>query len=97
MTPRLRSDVPNNQSAIGNVRFMLTSIISRNDSKALFHRHAGGRDSGGNVRRRWPWAWLYPNQGGLVRDWIRPGEAFLDEFDFRRCHLFVHFPLHFAA
>jgi hypothetical protein len=67
-----------------------------NDSEALFHRHAGGRDSGGNVRRRRPWAWLYPNQGGLVRDWITPGEALLDEFDFRRCHLFVHFPLHFA-
>src|SRR5690349_21527740 len=36
MTPRLRSDVPNNQSAIGNVRFMLTSIISRNDSRHYF-------------------------------------------------------------
>jgi hypothetical protein len=71
-------------------------LSAGNDSKALFHRHAGERDSGGNVRRRRPWAWLYLNQGGLVRDWIKPGEAFLDEFDFRRDHLFVHFPLPFA-
>jgi hypothetical protein len=36
------------------------------------------------------------NRSCLVRDWITPGEALLDEFDFRRCHLFVHFPLPFA-
>jgi hypothetical protein len=29
--------------------------------------------------------------GGLVRDWSKPGEALLDEFDLRRCHLLVHF------
>jgi hypothetical protein len=29
--------------------------------------------------------------------WSKPGEALLEEFDFRRCHLFVHFLLLFAA
>src|SRR5262245_49017243 len=32
-------------------------------------------------------------QDGLVRDWSKSREALLDEFDFRRCHLFVHFLL----
>src|SRR5215469_12226940 len=57
---------------------------------SLFHRHAGERESGGNVRRR-QWACLNFNQGDFVRDWSKPCEALLDEFDFRRCHLFVHF------
>jgi Histidine kinase-, DNA gyrase B-, and HSP90-like ATPase len=63
---------------------------------ALFHRHAGERESGGNVRRR-QWACLYFNQGCLPRDWSKPGEALLEEFNFRRCHLFVRFLLLFGA
>ncbi len=62
---------------------------------ALFHRHAGERESGGNVRR-WTRAWLYPDQDGLIRDWSKPGEALLYDFDFRRCHLLGHFLLLFA-
>jgi len=62
----------------------------------LFHRHAGERESGGNVRRR-QWACLYFNQGGLPRDWSKPGEALLEEFDFRRCHLFVHYSYPFRG
>jgi hypothetical protein len=58
--------------------------------RLLFHRHAGERDSGGNVRRR-TWACVDANENGLVRDWSKPGEALLEEFGFRRCHLFVHF------
>jgi len=63
---------------------------------ALFHRHAGERESGGNIRRR-QWACLYFNQGGLPRDWSKPGEALLEEFDFRRCHLFVHYSYPFRG
>jgi hypothetical protein len=63
---------------------------------ALFHRHAGERDSGGNFRR-WTRAWLYPNQGGFLRDWSKSREALPEKFDFRRCHLFVHFLLLFAV
>jgi|SoiMethySBSTD1v2_1073268.scaffolds.fasta_scaffold1607126_2 hypothetical protein len=63
---------------------------------ALFHRQAGERESGGNVRRR-QWACLYFNQGCLPRDWSKPSEALLEEFNFRRCHLFVHFLLLFGA
>jgi hypothetical protein len=63
---------------------------------ALFHRHAGERERGRNVRRG-TWAWLYLNKGSLSRDWSKPGEALLEEFDFRRCHLFVHFLLLFAS
>jgi|SRR6516162_8570740 len=55
---------------------------------SLFHRHAGERENGGNVRRR-QWACL--NFNDFVRDWSKPCEALLDEFDFRPCHLFVHF------
>jgi len=50
-------------------------------SIALFHRHAGERESGRNVRRR-QWACLNFNQGDLVRDWSKPREVLLDEFDF---------------
>ena len=48
------------------------------------------RDSGGNVWRR-QWACLYRSQAGPDRDWSRPGEALLEDFDFHWCHLFVHF------
>jgi hypothetical protein len=51
-------------SAIGPKR---TSLVATHMSAfggkadiALFHRHAGERESGGNVRR-WARAWLYPN------------------------------------
>jgi len=53
-------------------------------SITLFHCHAGERDSGGNVWWR-QWACLYFNQGDLVRNWSKPSEALLDDFDFRRC------------
>src|SRR5262249_17981942 len=61
-------------------------------SIALFHCHAGECESGGKVLRR---QWACPNfgQGDLVRDWSKPSEALLGERDFRRCHLFIHFPL----
>src|SRR5215813_11111708 len=70
------------------------TALARSDtleaSIALLHRHAGERESGGNVRRM-QWACLYFNQGDLVRDWSKPSDALLDEFDFRWCHWFVHF------
>src|SRR5262245_60530315 len=61
----------------------------------LFHRHASRRDSGGNVRWRWPWARLDANQGGLLRD--LPGEALRYTSDLCGGHLFVHFLFLFAA
>src|SRR5262249_40936005 len=56
----------------------------------LFHRHAGERESGRNVRRR-QWACLNFNQGDLVRDWSKPREVLLDEFDFPPVSFVFHF------
>src|SRR5262249_19722108 len=49
-------------------------ILAIEASIALFHRHAGERESGRNVRRR-QLACLNFNQGDLVRDWSKPREA----------------------
>jgi hypothetical protein len=53
---------------------------------ALFHRHAGERESGGNVPRCL-WARLYPES--------KSGEGLPGLFDFCRCHLLIHFRLLF--
>jgi hypothetical protein len=44
------------KAAVASTKSPNSGCPAGNDSKALFHRHAGGRDSGRNVRRRWPWA-----------------------------------------
>jgi len=65
-------------------------ILAIEASIALFHRHAGERESGRNVRRR-QWACLNFNQGDLVRDWSKPREVLLDEFDFPPVSFVFHF------
>src|SRR6516164_530985 len=60
-------------------------------------RHQFATLSGHVAAKQWLYFRRYFKQtvieegGSLVRDWNKPGEALLDEFDVRWCHLFAHF------